>query len=191
MKWLKWILVGCVLLLLTFGVATFFVPKTYDVRRSVVIEAPASLIFSQVVDLEAWQKWNPWNKADPDIQIEYGPERSGLGAEYSWQSEVAGSGTMRIVEVGFPNKVRYELEFEGYENQISISRFLIEEGPERGANTVTWTFEGDVGDSFFGRWSTLVMDAFIGPSYERGLAQLKTRCEELARAAMELGQENS
>jgi hypothetical protein len=56
----------------------------------------------------------------------------------------------------------------------------MESGDNPETTTVTWTFEGTVGDSFFARWMTVMVDKFVGASYEKGLGMLKERCEALA-----------
>lgn len=38
-------------------------------------------------------------------------------------------------------------------------------------------FDGTVGDRFFARWMTLLMDPMVGSQYEKGLEALKLRCE--------------
>jgi uncharacterized protein YndB with AHSA1/START domain len=180
MKVVKWLIGAVALLLGIFILITFFLPREYEVERSVEIAAPAELVFSQVVDLEVWQEWNPWNEMDPDMLIEYGELSSGPGASYTWKSDVAGDGGMKIIKVEAMEHVRYELTFEGYEENPAYSSLYITSGEDPTTSTVRWTFEGNVGDSFFGRWMSVMVDKFIGPSYEKGLASLKERCEALA-----------
>lgn len=182
MKFLKWLLIIIAGLLGLFVVVSFFLPKEYYVERSVTINTPAVLVYSQVVDLEAWQEWDPWGDMDPDMQVVYGETRVGLGASYSWISETAGNGTMQIVEVDPPNMVKYELLFEGYEENPSFSRILLEAPDAIGPTSVTWTFEGNVGDKLFARWMVLLMDKFVGVNYEKGLNNLKERCEGMVNS---------
>ncbi|NDV61853.1 SRPBCC family protein [Puniceicoccales bacterium CK1056] len=180
MKIVKWLIALVALLLGLFVLITFFLPTEYEIERSTEINTPAELVFSQVVDLVAWQEWNPWNEMDPDMLIEYGELSAGPGASYTWQSDVAGDGAMKIIKVEGMEHVRFELLFEGYEDNPSYSSLFISEGSSEGSSTVRWTFEGNVGDSFFGRWMSVMIDKFVGPSYEKGLQSLKERCEALA-----------
>ena len=180
MKFLKWLLIVIGGLLALFFVVTYFLPKDYYVERSVEISTPAVMIYKEVTDLEAWQTWNPWNKLDPDITISFGDVIIGAGASYSWISEVAGNGTMVITETEAPKVVRYQLIFEGYENDPSFSSMYLNGQDPLGPTEVTWTFEGNVGDKFFARWMALLMDKFVGASYEQGLQSLKERCEGTA-----------
>ncbi len=177
MKFVKWLIVAVAVLLGLFVLVTFFLPQDYYVERTTRINAPAPVVYSQVADLEAWQKWNPWSDLDPEMEITYGESKVGQGASYSWISEAAGNGSMTITEADAPNHVRYKLAFEGYESQPSFSEMILKSDNPAGPTTVTWTFEGDVGDKFFARWMAVLMDKFVGASYDKGLAALKERCE--------------
>lgn len=177
MKFLKWLLIVLVGLLALFFVVSFLLPKSYYVERSTTINVPAAIVYQQVTDLEAWQSWNPWNDLDPEMTIIYGDTKVGKGASYDWKSEKAGNGTMRITETTPPSYARYELIFEGFEDNPSISEFKLESDGLSGPTTVTWSFEGDVGDKLFARWMVLLMDKMVGASYEQGLANLKAECE--------------
>lgn len=180
MKFVKWFIILVAVLLGLFLVITFFLPTDYKIERTVEIEAPAAIVYSQVADLEVWQEWNPWNEMDPDMVIEYGETTVGPGATYTWTSEVAGNGEMTILEATPHEHVRFELIFEGYEDLPSYSSIYMDSGENPETTTVTWTFEGNVGDSFFARWMTVMVDKFVGASYEKGLNMLKERCEALA-----------
>lgn len=179
MKFVKWLIIGVAVLLGLFVLITFFLPTEYRIDRSVEINAPAEVVYSQVSDLEIWQEWNPWNEMDPDMLIEYGERTTGVGAHYSWNSDVAGDGAMEIVEADPPRHVRFEMLFEGYEDTPSHSSIYVTAGPTPASSTVVWTFEGTTGDKFFARWMTVMMDKFVGPSYERGLQSLKLMCEAI------------
>ena len=181
MKAVKWFLIILTSVLALFIAVSFFLPTDYYVDRSVDIDAPLPLVYSQVADLEAWQQWNPWSNVDKDMEVTYGELRSGAGAWYSWKSEAAGNGRMTIIEAEAPTRIRYLLEFEGYEDLPSYSAMLLKTAGGEAPTTVTWTFEGNVGDKLFARWMVLLMDKFVGASYEQGLKALKERCEKQLR----------
>lgn len=180
MKFVKWLIIFVAVLFGLFLLITFFLPREYSVARSIEIEAPAEVVYSQVVDLEAWQEWNPWYEIDPEMAISYGEKKVGTGASYSWESDVAGNGQMTIIATEPNAYVEYELVFEGYEELPSTSGVHITPGEEEEPTAVRWTFEGSVGKNFFARWMSVMADKFIGSSYEKGLQSLKERCEALA-----------
>lgn len=180
MKFVKWciLLVACLLGLLVL--ITSFLPRDFAVERTLVMEAPPEVVYRQVVDLKAWQEWNPWSQMDPDMMVVFGDTTTGAGAGYAWRSDVAGNGQMNIIEAIPYREVRYKLVFEGFEDLPSYSSMLLKPGQEPGSTSVTWTFKGTVGNKFFARWMSVMVDKFVGASYERGLNALKIQCEEIA-----------
>ena len=92
---------------------------------------------------------------------------------------------MSIIGTNPPNDIRFELIFDGYESEPSHSSFILEGNGMVDPVRVTWTFEGSVGDKFFARWMTLMIDKFIGNSYEKGLQSLKVRCEGMEVGSIE------
>jgi len=175
----KWLLIIVAGLLGLFVVVSFFLPQDYYVERSIDISVPAALVYSQVVDLEAWLKWDPWGEMDPETKVTFGSIKVGTGASYSWESETSGNGSMAIIETNPPEMARFELIFEGYEDNPSYSSMLIDSTDSLGPCSVTWTFEGSVGDKLFARWMAVMMDKFVGMNYEKGLNNLKELCESM------------
>lgn len=180
MKFVKWFIILVAVLLGLFLVITFFLPTEYEIERTVEINAPAEIVYSQVADLKVWQEWNPWNEMDPEMVIEYAEQTTGPGASYVWTSEVAGNGKMIILDATPNRHVRFELIFEGYEDLPAFSSIHLDPGENPATTSVSWTFEGTVGDNFFARWMTVMVDKFVGASYEKGLGLLKERCEAIA-----------
>lgn len=179
MKIVKWIIGVVAILFLVFVVVTAFLPKDYKMERSVVIDARPGVIYNQLADLEAWQEWNPWNEMEPELTIRFGEKTVGEGAYYEWEGETSGSGRMEIVETQPPFLVRYQLIFEGYEDNPSTSAFRLNPLPDGSGTEAVWSFSGNVGDGYFARWLSVLIDSLVGASYEQGLKALKARCEEL------------
>jgi hypothetical protein len=179
MKFLKWLLIVLAGLFGLFVVVSFFLPKEYHVERSILIVSPPELVYSQIVDLEAWQEWDPWGDMDPDMEVVFGDKTVGLGASYRWTSEMSGDGEMTIVETEPSKMVKYKLVFAGYEDNPSYSVITLEAPDVMGPTNVNWTFEGSVGDKLFARWMVLLMDKFVGVNYEKGLKSLEKRCQDM------------
>lgn len=179
MKVVKWIIGVVAVLFVVFLLVTAFLPTEYSMERRVTIEARPGVIYNQLVDLEAWQEWNPWNEVEPALEVSYGDETIGEGAYYEWSGEASGNGRMEIVETQPPFLVRYRLVFDGYEDNPSRSAFRLDPQSDGSGTEVIWSFSGSVGDSFFARWLSVLIDSLVGASYEQGLEALKDRCEEL------------
>jgi len=162
-----------VLVLLLLAVAFFF-PRAYHVERSTVIQAKPEVVFAQVADLKAWKNWGVWFERDPQMQVTYSEPTTGVGAWSAWKSATEGNGKATLVALTPGTYAEYKLEFEGWEN-ASKGTFSLAVVPE--GTHLTWSDEGDLGNSPVARWFGLFLDKMIGPDFEAGLAKLKTVCE--------------
>lgn len=174
--WLRMAL-ALLLALAVFAVFVQFRPNTYSVQRSISIAAPAENIHPLLSDFHSWSEWSPWEKLDPSMQKTYGGPPSGTGATYAWSgNSEAGAGNMTI-EQDAPQKVGIRLEFLKPFPGRSTLTFTLE--PEAGGATrVNWNMLGE--STFMTKLMGVFtsMDKMVGPDFERGLAQLKTRAEE-------------
>lgn len=173
---------GMFLLTVVIGL---LLPSQYHVERSLVMDAPIEIIFEQVNNLEKNKNWSPWNEADPTMVVTYGEKKSGVGAFYSWTSKKSGAGTLTILESEPPVRIKSKLEFEG--QGISFNEWFFEE-TEQGVN-VTESFYGDMGYNIIQRYFGLFIDSFIGPFFDRGLANLKKIAESEAQNLQNTPQE--
>ena len=70
---------------------------------------------------------------------------------------------------------RYRLTFVDM-NMVSTGGLTL--SPEGPGTRVSWTNEGDVGNSMMGRWFVPFMDRMMGPDFEDGLRNLKALAEK-------------
>ena len=69
------------------ALASFALPESATVKRSVVIDAPVEHVYRNVSDFHYWVYWSPWLARDPDIFIyPQGNVKRGLGARWCWKS---------------------------------------------------------------------------------------------------------
>ena len=140
MKILKYLFF--LILLIVIGSAIYFGTKdgTYDIQDSIVIKAPAEMVFNQVNDYKNWEKWGPWKRNDPTITFNYAEKTVGEGGSYSWDGEMNGSMTTTKV---IPNKeIQQDLTLDtpGGERQQKV--FWTFEEVEEGTK-VTWRMKGE------------------------------------------------
>ena len=173
---IKAIFSGLALIVLALLIYAATKPDTFRVERSAHIEAPAEKIFPIIADFHQWEKWSPWEKADPRLKRSYSGNESGIGAIYRWDgNKDVGQGQMEIVESTPPGKLRIKIDF--------ISPF-------EGHNTVEFTLAPDgsgtrVSHAMFGPSpyiSKLMgiffsMDKMIGEKFEEGLISIKALAE--------------
>lgn len=155
---------------------SFLLPATAHVERSAVIRASAEEVFVVINDLTRFREWASWTETDPAMSIMLSGPPTGVGARLSWRSEALGSGTLEITESTPFKVVATRLDFGsagGGKGTLSLV-------PVAGGTRVTWVFETDLGFNPVQRYMGLMMDTWVGPDYERGLARLKALVEPVA-----------
>ncbi|MDB5049128.1 MAG: hypothetical protein JWO30_2199 [Fibrobacteres bacterium] len=175
MKILKNIVLGLiVLVVLLAAIGLVALPRQSAVTRSLVINAPAEVIFDQVNDLKKNEAWSPWK--DPTMVITYGAVTEGQGATSSWTSKDMGKGTMTIEETAPSSAIKIGLDFGAMGKAKALWSFV----PEGDGVKVTEIMASDAGMNPAKRWMSLMSDKMVGPYFEKGLAALKTVSETRA-----------
>lgn len=175
MKILKVILAIIVALVVIFFVGGLFISKNYSVNRSLVINAPDSVIFKNVSDYNEFLKWNPWSKMEPTATTVIAGTPAQTGHKYTWEGKETGSGQMTIKNLTANQMVDMELKFIKPFESLADTRFdLVAEGT---GFKVTWTMSGE-SDGTFNKWMSLMMDSMVGKDFESGLKSLKEKSEK-------------
>ena len=175
MKILQWTLavIGAVALALVIG--GFFIPSTFLVSRSTVINAPPKKIYDLVVEPRKWAEWSVWTQRDPGMKITYKGPPFGMGARWEWVSKSEGSGSMEFTHVEPDKAVEYALNLADF-NMRTQGALRLE--PEGQATRVTWSTGGDVGGNPLKHYLALMMDRMVGPDFEAGLSNLKSLAQK-------------
>jgi len=136
------------ILLFVIGGAIFFGTKDskFDVSETLVIDAPAEIIYNQVKDFKNWKNWGPWLEIDPNIQISQSEKSEGKGATYSWKSEHKALGNVSV-------ETKKVIPLKEINQEISVETLLgdsksdvywrFEETETPGQTKVTWGVKGD------------------------------------------------
>ncbi len=175
MKVLKLLLGGLLGVILLLVVIAFFLPSGYRVERSIVINADAERVFTEINNLKNWTKWMVWIKRDPNMKVVYDGPEAGVGAKQSWTSETEGSGELTITESVPGRSIRYDLHFPDFDTRSKGTMTL---EPANGGVKVTWSDEGSLGYNPVYRYLGLFMDSMVGSDFEAGLKSLKNVAEE-------------
>lgn len=158
-------------------ILTFTQPTDYTVTRSIVINAPKSVVVDQTIKFSNYAKWNPWND-DPNMKSTFEGTDGTVGSKYSWSGNSdVGSGTMEIVNAT-SDRTDIKLHFiEPMEGEAETS--LNFENADSGVK-VTWIMNGKASRPMNALSAFNVMENMIGGKYESGLASLKTLAEKYA-----------
>ena len=147
-----------------------------ELERTVVIERPAEMVYSQVSNLKNFNNWSPWFTIDPETVYSYEGPESGVGAKMSWKSDHpdVGEGSQWITGAKENEEVNLTLDF-GFAGGY-YSDMLLE--PTDNGTRVTWVYKYQDLD-LMGKLFTGLMGAeqMVGDSYEKGLQDLKAYVE--------------
>ncbi|MEM1235846.1 MAG: SRPBCC family protein [Pseudomonadota bacterium] len=175
MRLLKNIVLGLLGLVVLVALGSFLLPRVVTVERTVTIDAPASSVFPLVNSMQRTVEWSPWLEKDPNVVNTFSGPDSGVGNKMAWASDQpdVGNGTQEIVESVENQKVTTALDFGA--QGLATAEFLLNDS---GTGTdVTWTLITDTGFNPMARIFGTMLDGFIGPDYEKGLANLKAVAE--------------
>lgn len=178
MKVLKILLYIALGIIVFFLAAGLFAKKDYRIERSLDIKAPKSIIAEQVTCYKNFPKWSPWQDIDPNIKVSYSENDCQVGSSYAWEgNDNVGTGKITTTAIT-PDRMEMRVDF--LKPWEATSPSFISYVEKDGVTKTTWAFDMHVGFP----WNALAMftdmDAGVGKDYEKGLARLKTLCEELA-----------
>jgi hypothetical protein len=153
-------------------------PDTFQVQRSIAINAPPERIYPLIADFKAWGAWSPWEKKDPAMRRSFSGTERGVGARYAWDGDKnVGRGSMEIVEAA-PAKVALKLDFLAPFEAHNDAVFALQ--PHGQMTNVVWTMTGPT--PFFGKIIHVFMnmDRMVGADFEAGLVAIKAAAERPA-----------
>jgi hypothetical protein len=177
MKYLKYVGVILVSIILTLIIFSFLLTSKYKIERSINIDSSPAKIFDYISNIKKWQEWTIWtNKQDTTIKFTFRGPESGVGATQFWKSGKTGNGKITIMRSSPNEYIEYILEMdEG--NFVSNGKILLE--PIKDRTKVTWSDSGDIGANPIAKIFTyFFMDRFMGIDFEKGLKNLKMKIEK-------------
>jgi effector-binding domain-containing protein/uncharacterized protein YndB with AHSA1/START domain len=166
---------GVLLMLMIVGL---FLPATAHVERQIRIAAPPATVFALVNDFHQINQWSPWLATDPNALYTISGPARGVGATLDWDGRIVGQGRQVIVESEPYYRVVSRLDLDSQGQAIGTFEFL---QTEKGTSVI-WTFDNEFGPNLVGRYFGLMLDDIVGPTYEKGLQNLKTMAEHLPQA---------
>lgn len=178
MKFLKTLLSALIIIIVAVVVVGLFLPTSYTVERSIVIDAPPSQIHKYVGDLRNWDAWEPWGEEDPTLVVTHGEKTEGVGASQSWVGE-SGDGALTITKDSPLEGIEYDLVFDG---GTYVCQSAMRYNPlVNGETKITWIMNGDMGTPVIGGYFAMMMDSMVGRMFDKGLSNLKGTVEGLSK----------
>lgn len=146
---------------------------SFELSRTVLIDAPPETIAEQIVDFRQWVAWSPWEGVDADLRRTYTGPESGVGSHYAWEGAKTGAGSMEIVEA---ESLRTVVDLRFIKPFKATNTVIFDLVPQGSSTQVTWTMTGQR-NPVMAALGKLHFDKAIGKDFDRGLAQLKAVAE--------------
>ena len=170
LKTLAWIL-GIILFIAIALI--FFAPTSMHVERTVEINAPAAIVWNDIVKFEKFNEWNTWKQMDSTARFTITGEDGSLGAIDSWKGSKIGEGKLQHLSMDPYRSVTQKLTFITPFPAESDVFFHLSEAA--GETKVTWGF-----DTRYKRPQnvmTLFMKGALEKDFDNGLSNLKSMAE--------------
>jgi uncharacterized protein YndB with AHSA1/START domain len=145
-------------------------PSHEHIERSRIVAATPADVWPHVADYKNFGAWSPWAAMDPAQTTEISEPSTGVGAKYSWKSEVTGSGSQTFTVVEPESKIVEDLVFTEPFEATAVVTFTLE--PAEGGTKVTWAYDTDNGFMAKAAGMFMDMDAMLGADFEKGLGSL-------------------
>ena len=179
MKFLRIFFFFLVSVLAVTAVLSMLIATQQKVERSVTINAPAAVIYQQLIKLENFNKYSVWSQQDSSAKYTMTGTDGTIGATSSWTGDpdISGDGKIEIASLEENKKVTHHLSFTKPRKGKAESAFMLNES--NGITTVTWNFElatprpWNIFNLFYS------LDKKMGKDFEAGLAALKTIIEKM------------
>ncbi len=81
----------------------------YHVEETIIVKAPAPVVFNEVNNYYNWESWGPWRNETDDVIVKYNSEIRGEGAGFSWKSEELGEGNIVTNKVLTDNLIEQDV----------------------------------------------------------------------------------
>ena len=144
-------------------------PKIH-IDKSIVINKPATEVFTRINDFNHWGKWSPWLILEKDVKVNVREDSK----YYEWEGNITGSGNMSIASEVENTSLNIDLTFLKPWKSVAKVGFLLK--PEGDSTRLHWTMDSSL--PWFMFWMKKMMIAFVGMDYERGLNMLKDYVED-------------
>ncbi|TYB80292.1 transcription activator effector-binding protein [Bizionia saleffrena] len=171
MKAFKYIFFLLLIAIIALSIYIAVQPNSYNVSRTRTINAPAAVIYDNVIDFKNWESWSSWAEKEESLKIMLPENTNGVGGSYSWEGD-DGIGTMRTIAASPYTSITQEMELDEDYPKSNVSWTFAPNA--EGTTDVTWAISGDNLPFMFKAYTAFSgsMDEQIGSDYERSLEKL-------------------
>lgn len=174
MKFARLLLFFLLAVIVTALALSFLMPTNQKAERSIIINAPASNIYEQLVKLENFNKFSVWSQQDSSAVYTLNGKDGTVGASTSWKGNplISGEGKIEIIALEPNRKVVQKLRFTKPKKGTAESTFELVE-TNKAITSVTWSFRMATPRPWNIFNLLYSMDKEMGKDFEDGLVALK------------------
>lgn len=175
MRLLKMLLIAVGILGSLVFLLSLLFPSVARLERSGSIDAPMSVVYTQINDLKTWPQWNPWNHRGGMQQ--YSDPAIGKGAWFTWSDTARSTASGRVeITAAYPGK---GIEYNMTHPSMKPFKGIIELKPtsDGKGTAILWRMETNVGLTPWWKIRGFLMDRMYGEAMEGGLNKLKALAE--------------
>ncbi|WP_111980422.1 SRPBCC family protein [Algibacillus agarilyticus] len=146
---------------------SYFLPNTYQINKSILINSAPDKIHYYVGNLDNWPEWSLWLKQDPSLNIQV-LQPTGKGASQRWQG-TSGKGSLTFIREDKWYGIDYDLIIDNNPPSRAGIHYILEDS----STLVEWVISGKVDIPIAGPFMALLMDSFLGGVLQDNLENLK------------------
>ena len=180
MKALKIIGIIVLAIIVIVVLLALIAPKSYNVERTIVINAPKEIVFRQVQFWRNWGAWSPWAEQDSSMKITVEGVDGQPGSKYIWKGDPkkTGEGEMTNTSIKTNEEILYHLHFIVPWDSESDGWVRLSEAAS--GVQAAWGFAGKYPMPMNIMLLFMNMEKMMAPDFDRGLELLKKVSEEKA-----------
>ena len=121
-------ILGFVSIVLIYFILCFVSPASYKFKKEIKIDGPYKMVYLVLNDVKDWQKWSSWKKLDPDLKFNLGGRAHDMGANFTIESSVLGTGYIEITQSFQDSFLSATLKTSKLPDELQLSWQIIPEG---------------------------------------------------------------
>ena len=166
-------LIAAILLGLLVGAA--WMPKSFNIEKTIVVEKPLRFVMDHVADLNHYSQWNPWQQKDPTAKTVIAGIPKLPGHRYEWTGKKVGVGSLTLNSID-ERHIHFDLQFIKPFKSSAKDNWLFEPWGENGTK-ITWQNSGQLPWPI-ARLIGPMLNKSLNKQFESGLRNLKELCEK-------------
>ncbi len=167
----KWIMVVLMIVAVLFVAVGLILPKTFQISRTVRIQAHQARVLRCISRLDSWESWWPWDRHNVGHRLVI-EEPANVGARMSWSGRPA-PGRLVLTKTAIA-RVEYDVYFNA-NTRSDTGAFEIRASKQ--GTELTWRVAGHFETPIIGSYLALIADAMHGGMIEWGLDNIKDLAE--------------